>query len=298
MRNIFYILIFNFLYAQGVPAGTTIENKAFLNYKVGTEKFSLESNKVIDIVDQKIDMKIVCQESDSVIVGVGETQRAMAFKLVNRGNGKDSYSFTPIFDNSSDFEVENRMIYQDNGDGLFSSSSDSLVNELELDADENATLFFVSDIPPDALNVSINGLKVYSENYKELAYGESKRLDTYYALMAAKENALSDMCRYKVSNLALKLEKSATLSSDKLYKGSTIHYSLAVKVIGKGTLSNIVVEDNIPEGTVYIPNSLQLDGVNNGDFNGTAISMNLGEIIQEEENSDTKYLISFDVKVN
>ena len=298
MRNIFYILIFNFLYAQGVPAGTTIENKAFLNYKVGTEKFSLESNKVIDIVDQKIDMKIVCQESDSVIVGVGETQRAMAFKLVNRGNGKDSYSFTPIFDNSSDFEVENRMIYQDNGDGLFSSSSDSLVNELELDADENATLFFVSDIPPDALNVSINGLKVYSENYKELAYGESKRLDTYYVLMAAKENALSDMCRYKVSNLALKLEKSATLSSDKLYKGSTIHYSLAVKVIGKGTLSNIVVEDNIPEGTVYIPNSLQLDGVNNGDFNGTAISMNLGEIIQEEENSDTKYLISFDVKVN
>ena len=298
MRSIVYIFILNLLYAQGVPAGTAIENKAFLNYKVGTEKFSLQSNKIVDIVDQKIDMKIVCQESNPVVVGVGETQRAMAFKLVNRGNGKDSYSFTPIFDSSSDFEVENRMIYQDNGDGFFSVISDTLVDTVELNADENTTLFFVSDIPSNAIDVSANGVKVHSVIYKELLYGESKKLDTYYALMAAKDTALSDMCQYKVSNLALKLEKSATLSSDNLYKGSTIHYRLAVKVVGIGNLSNVIVEDSIPEGTAYVPNTLQLDGVNNGDFNGTAISMNLGEIVQERKSSDTKHLISFDVIVN
>jgi uncharacterized repeat protein (TIGR01451 family) len=115
--------------------------------------------------------------------------------------------------------------------------------------------------------------------------------------MASREESLSDACSYEVSNLAIELEKSATLSSDRVYVGSTIHYQIAVKVLGTGRVENVVVEDDIPKGTVYLDNSLKVDGQSFGDFNGTAIQANLGEIEQLSESSEPKHLITFDVKV-
>ena len=297
MRIILFILLLNVLNAQGIPAGTKIENQAQLNYSLGSANFTIASNKVIDIVDQKIDMKMICQESTPIIVGVAETKRALSFRLTNRGNGSDSYSFLEVNDASSDFEVQNRELYLDNGDGVFSVVNDTLVSDVNLSADESTTLFFVSDIPSDADGFSSNGIKVHSELQGNLLYGDSKNLGTYYAVMTAKEDALSDLCSYEVSHLAIDLEKTATLSSDKPYVGSTIHYSIAVKVIGTGKVEDIVVEDIIPDGTAYVPNTLQLDGVAFGDFNGTAIRIEVDEIEQVVASSDPRHTITFDVKI-
>jgi uncharacterized repeat protein (TIGR01451 family) len=292
----FFISIVQFSYAIGVPAGTKIVNVAHLEYKIDSVDFSATSNELIDIVDQKIDMKMVCQESKPVIVGVAEEKRAMRFMLSNTGNGLDRYQFSTIEGENSDFKVENAEVYMDNGDGVF-TLEDSLAKELNISADGNVTLFLVSDIPDDADKFSYNGIKASSTIQGSLAYGESKKLDNFYAVMVAKEDAKSALCAYEVSPLALKLEKTATLSSDKLYKGSTIHYAIGLKVIGEGTIENIVVKDNIPTGTVYIKDSLKLDGVTAGDFNGTAISVVLASITQTEESSDLKHQVTFDVRV-
>jgi len=297
MRIILFILLLNVLNAQGIPAGTKIENQAELNYSLGSANFTVSSNKVVDIVDQKIDMKMICQESTPIIVGVSETKRALSFRVTNRGNGSDSYSFLEVNDASSDFEVTNQELYVDNGDGVFSVVSDTPVNDVNLSADESAILFFVSDIPSDADGFSANGIKVYSELQGNLLYGDSKNLGTYHAVMTAKEDALSALCSYEVSHLAIDLEKKATLSSDKPYVGTTIHYSIAVKVIGTGVLENIVVSDNIPAGTAYVPNTLQLDGVAFGDFNGTAVHVDVGEINQAVASNDPQHTITFDVTI-
>jgi uncharacterized repeat protein (TIGR01451 family) len=291
-----FFSIVNFSYAVGVPSGTKIVNVAHLDYKVDSVSFSATSNRLVDIVDQKIDMKMVCQESRPVVVGVGEKKRAMSFMLSNTGNGTDRYSFSPIEGETLDFKVDNAEVYQDNGDGVF-SKEDSLATEVEVEADANVTLFLVSDIPDDAKKLSFNGIKVSSAIQGSLVYGESKKLDDFYAVMVAPEDAKSDVCAYEVSNLALKLEKTATLSSDKPYSGSIIHYKIAVKVIGEGVVESVVVKDNIPTGTTYIADSLKLDGVTAGDFNGTAISVALASIAQTKASSEPKHHVTFDVRI-
>ena len=285
------------LLSIGVDAGTKIENQAYMSYSLGSTNFTIASNKVVDIVDQKIDMTIVCQESAPVVVGVGETRRALTFHLTNRGNGSDSYSFLEVNDAGSNFEVENKDIYVDNGDGVFSIVNDTLANDLNLSADESATLFFVSDIPADADGASFNGIKVASTLQEGLLYGQSKNLGDYYAVMTAKEDALSDLCSYEVSHLAVELEKTATLSSDKPYVGTTIHYSIAVKVIGTGQIDDVVVNDTIPTGTAYVANTLELDGVAFGDFNGTSIHVEVGDINQAVASSEPQHTIKFDVQI-
>jgi len=292
----FFISIVHFSYAVGVPAGTEIVNVAHLDYQVDSISFTATSNTLVDIVDQKVDMQMVCQESKPVIVGVGEEKRAMSFMLNNTGNGADSYVFSTIEGETLDFKVDNVEVYIDNGDGVF-SLEDSLATEVDVSADANVTLFLVSDIPSDADKFSYNGIKASSTIQGSLVYGESKKLEDFYAVMTTQEDAKSDVCAYEVSPLALKLEKTATLSSDKLYSGSTIHYQIAVKVIGEGTIDNIVVKDNIPTGTTYIEDSLKLDGVTAGDFNGTAVSVVLASIVQTTASSDPKHQVTFDVRV-
>ena len=292
----FFISIVHFSYAVGVPAGTEIVNVAHLDYQVDSISFAATSNTLVDIVDQKVDMKMVCQESKSVVVGVGEKKRAMSFMLNNTGNGADKYVFSTIEGETLDFKVENAEVYIDNGDGVF-SPEDSLATEVDVSADGNVTLFLVSDIPADADKFSYNGIKASSTIQGSLVYGESKKLENFYAVMTTQETAKSDVCAYEVSPLALKLEKTATLSSDKLYSGSTIHYQIAVKVIGEGTIDNIMVKDNIPTGTTYIEDSLKLDGVTAGDFNGTAVSVVLASIVQTTASSDPKHQVTFDVRV-
>ena len=292
----FLLSVVQFSYAVGVPAGTEIVNVAQLDYKIDSVEFSVTSNRLVDIVDQKVDMQMVCQESKSVVVGVGEKRRAMRFMLNNTGNGKDSYVFSSIEGETLDFSVSNVEIYLDNGDGFF-SEEDKLATEIDLSADGNVTLFLVSDIPADADKFSYNGIKASSTIQGSLVYGESKKLDNFYAVMVAHEDARSDVCAYEVSHLALKLEKSATLSSDKVYSGTTIHYKIDVKLIGEGTVEDIVVNDNIPTGTVYIKDSLKLDGLTAGDFNGTAISVALASITQTTASSDSLHQVTFDVRV-
>ena len=294
---IIFLLIIQDLFSVGVSAGTEIKNIAYLNYKVDAVAFTATSNELIDIVDQKIDMQMTCNESDVVVVGVGESKRAMAFVLTNSGNGEDTYTFSTVEGNPLDFSVNNAEVYVDNGNGVFSIFEDSLATELSLASDANVSLFLVADIPADASNYSANGIKAQSTLQGSLLYGESKKLNNFYAVMATPEEAKSDFCTYEVSNLALTLEKSATFSSDKAYLGSTIHYKIDVNVLGEGTIEEIVLRDNIPTGTRYVPNSLKLDGVSFGDFNGTAIAVPLNPIIQTQNSNSLVHTVTFDVKI-
>jgi len=174
---------------------------------------------------------------------------------------------------------------------------DSLATEVTVVADGNVSLFLVSDIPNDATEQSSNGIEAISTLQGDLTYGESRKLTNYYAVVAMREEAKSDFCTYEVSPLALTLEKSASLSSDKVYKGTTIEYKIDVKVTGRGKLENIVVRDEIPNGAVYVPESLKLDGVLAGDFNGTAILVALNTIEQKSERTEPVHSITFEVNV-
>ena len=285
------------LFSVGISAGTEIKNIAYLDYVVDSISMKTRSNQLIDIVDQKLDMNMVCQEASSVIVEPEDVKVALNFRLTNSGNGEDTYYFTPIEDPSSNFSVSNIETYKDNGDGIFSIVDDSLVTEVKLLEDESALLFFVSNIPKDAQKISINGFKVDSLIQGELVYGEFRKLKNFYAVVATPEEAQSALCAYEVPSIVLELEKTSTLSSAELYKGTTIHYDIAVKAIGVGRLENVVVRDEIPTGTTYVKKSLKLDGTLVDGFNGESIAVEIDTIEQKKETTEVLHRVTFDVRV-
>jgi uncharacterized repeat protein (TIGR01451 family) len=217
--------------------------------------------------------------------------------LTNTGNGEDTYTFTAVEGDTLDFRVNNAEVYVDNGDGAFSSETDTLATEVTLASDTNVSLFLVSDMPENASNKSSNGIKANSIVQGSLLYGESKKMDKFYVVMVAHEDAQKDFCTYEVSNLALTLEKSAIFSSDKAFLGSTIHYKIEVNAVGEGTVEDVIVHDNIPRGTNYVTNSLKLDGVSSGDFNGSAIAVPLNPIVQTGQANNLVHTVTFDVKI-
>ena len=292
------VLFIEVSFTQGVLAGTKIKNIAYLKYSVSDQNYTAVSNQLIDTVDQRLDMQIVCQENENLIVGVNEKKRAFSFRMVNRGNGTDTYSLLSIGSNDSDFQVLNQEIYLDDGDNTFSSLSDTLITDINLSADANVTLFFVSDIPKDADKFSLNGIEAHSHLQGNLLYGESKTIGDYFVLRATQEEATSSLCTYEVSHLALELEKSSTLSSDKLYHRSVIHYTIALNVVGTGVIHDVVITDVIPEGTTYVSGTLQLDGERVDDAKSQEfVRINIGTITQVKESTDPKHIITFDVTV-
>jgi len=288
------------LWAQGVAAGTPIVNIAQLSYDMNGTSYTAQSNSVTDIVDQIISLDVVCQDTTPVAVQKGETQRALTLMLSNTGNGNDHYNLT--FDtNSSATDVSNRQIWLDDGDGIFNAASDTQINDLNLSADSNATLFFVSDIPANASwSTTSHGIRAESDIVPGTTPGDAVNLGSYFAVNGFEGGVDSALCTYSLIDLSLQLNKTATLSSPQLYIGTTIHYTITASVVGLGTLDNVVITDTIPAGTSYIANSLRLDStpLNNDPLYivGNTVTVPVGSMTQTTSIHPV-HTVEFDVVV-
>jgi len=302
-----YLLLSSFIWARGVPAGTSIVNVAQLTYLSSTGvEYNVTSNRVVDVVDQVIELDIACQLSKNVLVQKGEKKRALTFNLTNTGNGTDHFSLIPDT-NESSVGVINRYIYLDDGDGVFNAANDIQINDINLTADANVTLFFVSDIPSvfissptvSSWTTSSNGIEARSTIGGSGISGTGYTLSDYFAVDGYKGGVDRDYCTYELTQLSLKLIKSATLSSPKLFTGSTIHYKIETKILGMGTLNDVTIEDRIPVGTKYLNGTLTLDGILLNDavnISGGVISINVGDMVRNSS-SETKHILTFDVLV-
>ncbi|HFQ61039.1 MAG TPA: hypothetical protein ENK39_01905 [Epsilonproteobacteria bacterium] len=301
---VFFVMLCTLSFSKGVSAGTPIVNVAQLKYKINGSDFNSTSNTLVDLVDQIVDFDILCQDTSNVIVENGQTAVALTFQLSNVGNGTDKFTLLPETNATSDFSVSNPRLYIDsNGNGVFDISVDQQVNDVNLSEDVKATLFFVSDMPTATFpsgSLSANGMRITSDLASGLNYGESKNIGSYFVVNGIVSGSDKALCQYEMRSLELVLAKSATLSSDKLFTGTIIHYKIKVSALGVGTINNVVVHDTIPIGTSYVPNSLQLDGTNLSDsthLTGTTISVPIGDIVQSNSVQPTHF-VTFDVKVD
>ena len=164
---------------------------------------------------------------------------------------------------------------------------------------ETFHFFFVSEIPSNAKDESSNGILATSQKQGDLLYGEFKELDNYYVLSALEEGANQDFCTYKIPTIVLQLEKKATFSSKKLFKGTTIHYELILTVKGIGIATGITIDDTFPEGTVYVEGSLQLDGKSVKGASENGVSVAVDDIEKTKESSEPVFYhrVTFDVRV-
>lgn len=288
------------LWGKGVAAGTTITNTAKLSYKMNGSLILTQSNSNTITVDQVISLNMVCQNTTPVYVQKGETQRVLTLMLSNTGNGKDHYNLTTDT-NSSATDVSNRQIWLDDGDGIFNAASDTQIGDINLTADSNATLFFVSDIPANASwSDTHHGIRAESDIVSGTTPGSAVNLGSYYAVNGTDGGVESALCTYHLVDVSLQLDKNATLSSPHLYIGTTIHYTIRASVIGTGTLKDVSVTDAIPAGTTYVANSLKLDGtlLNNDALYvvGNSVVVYLGDMTQSTS-VHPEHLLEFDVVV-
>lgn len=272
-----------FTFGKGVPAGTKITNIAYLEYTIEQKRVTTQSNQLIDTVDQLIDMKLSCMESDTISVKAGDRDIPFRFLVANMGNGSDTLELSHILATNSDFTVENIRLYLDDGNNIF-DTKDRPITHLTLNADEIKTIFLVSNIPKNSQGVSSNGIELQSSTLSD----ENKALP--YEVVIA-NRATIDYCSCQTTPIWLELKKSAT------QKDNTIHYSIEAIAHGSGLLNNVVIRDPIPAGTHFVEGSLRLNKIKQGEFKDNAISVTIDQIDQRNEQKATN-IVEFDVTLN
>jgi len=302
MRVLFFSFIIVILVsAKGTLSGENIENTASIEYSLNGLDYKTQSNTDVFVVDKIVDIKLNWQDSTSVSVSSGEKDRVLTFNLANWGNSKDSITLTNIIDSAKSFSPEptNIRVFQDsNGNGVF-DKDDTIISRIDLDADSNTTLFIVSDIPDG--NQSINseafvGIKAVSTSKHSTNEDRADKVDVVVRIGEKSEFGI-----YKIRDCWLETSHSGELIGDDntTHTGSIIEYKIELSIGGSKEgkeISDINLTDTMPEKTVYIPNSLSLNGKSLKD--GEHIEDNIITINNLTLNSNNpQYVVKFRVQV-
>jgi len=293
-------------YAKGVLAGTAIANQADIEYTMGNIDHNATTNIDSFVVDRIVDLDISWQDTAPVDVAANEKDKVLTFLLTNLGNGDDTFSLTYEHNTTNSFTPppENIRVYFDaNGNGYFDLAGDIEVSDINISADENATLFIVSDIPDDnytAGELSHDVIAAKSESNATVGADRKNEID----IVVRKERD-KDTGEYIIREYDLKAVKKAVVhsSDNKVHTGTIITYSIDIYIDGNSTgksVENIEITDAIPDGTEYQAGSLLLDSTSltdvvDGDVgssDGVDVNVTIGTI-----DGDEHKIVSFDVQV-
>lgn len=307
--------------ASGTPAGSLISNRATARYTISGSNYSTDSNTNTIKVDEIINNTLIWQDaSQGVAVSQGQANQVLTMKLVNTGNGIDSYVLSANGSISGDsFDPTFVGIYLDtNGNGVYDPGVDQLyvpgTNDPTLAQDASLTFFVMNAIPSTGLVDRDKG-NVLAKAASKTGAGPAGTVllgagpGGTAAVIGLSGGASSAIGTYVVSASSVAVSKSAAVTDqyggNKPMSGATIRYSLAVTVTGSGIAMNVVITDLVPENTTYIPGTLKLNSTvlsdaadsDAGDAGGTTpgtVTVKLGNLTS----SSPAQTINFDVRIN
>jgi len=266
MKYIVIIIFFFNLstaFAKGVRAGTVIQNSAMLSFSLEEEEFIIKSNVAKSVVDQLIDVKVSWMDTRPMVVSLGERQRVLTYKVLNSGNGRDRYTLlAQELNYKSEFSLEEKRVYLDTNDNYRLDASDPQRKTVTLDEDREQLVFVVSKIG-DALTASSG-----SQNFVNLkalsrigGSGEKGKIyigrgiDGVDVVDGFSGGVSEDEGSYKLLIANVILNKDVSIDNDGI-----ITVSVLVTVGGEGSVKDVNIVDEIPNETIYVKNSLLLDG--------------------------------------
>ncbi|MCB1183329.1 DUF11 domain-containing protein [bacterium] len=264
-------------HATGTPAGTVIQSQATVTYVQDGNARTAVSNRLALPVHEVLDFTLAWADAADVAAYAGDLAVALTFRLQNTGNGRDTFHLTAISALAGDdFDPARAAIHFDSdGNGLFDpvrdDAYDAGVNDPELAADAELTVFLVGDVPVDATPGDRGRLK--------LAVGSAEGYGTPGTVVHGAGDDGTDAVIGPGGGFAeadgalqlvaaqVRLVKSATVASavgTSLAPGeadtsSVVTYTIDVTVSGTGTARDVVVTDPIPPGTTYRPGTLLLN---------------------------------------
>lgn len=281
-------------WADGTTAGTSISNKATVNYTIGTTpQTPINSNGDTDttfVVDRKVNVTMTA--GTAVAVNAGATQQMLTFEVTNSSNATLDFALSADNGTSDDGDIltSSIKIFVDDGDDAYDAGDVEQLTLGDLLADESRTVFVFVDIPAsagntDSLDVVLTASAIEPASppagknagdpvTADDAIADTATLQTVFADGAgasdnANEGDFSAAGTFTVSAPTIGVTKSFTVISDpvttamgganpKAIPGAVIQYCITVSNTGGGAAADVKVDDPIPGSTTYVDGSIRV----------------------------------------
>ena len=301
-------------YADGVSAGTLIENTATATYNDGDGPQTVDSNTVTVRVDELLDVTVTSLDSGPIGAQPGEA--ILTFEVTNQGNGPEAFNLTanPTVA-GNDFDTTITSIAVDtNGNGTYDPGVDDILTAPEttpvLAADEALRVFVIVEVPAGAVDGEASDVELTAEATTGTgAPGTTfagQGVDGGDAIVGSTGANGTATGALIVGITSVDLTKSVSLvdpfGGDSAVPGSIATFTIVANVAGSGSVDDLNVTDVIPDDTTYVAGSLALDGGNLTDASGddageasdaTGISVELGTVA-----GGTTHTVTFDVTID
>lgn len=283
--------------ADGVAAGTLIENTATATYDSAGSSRSVDSNTVTIRVDELLDVAVASLDSGPVTLS---SSAVLSFSVTNTGNGPESFVLTAqpaVTGNDFDAIVVN-LALDTNGNGVYDAGVDTIVangaTSPSIDADGAITVFVLVDAPSGISDAAASQLQLLgaastgtgAPGTVFAGAGEGGS-DAVVGSSGADDDALGSLI---ASQASVTLTKSAKITDpfggSEPVPGATITYTIVAKVTGSGSVAGLAVNDRYPAGTAYVPGTLRLGAAaltdasdsDAGSADATGIAVKLGTV--------------------
>ena len=300
--------------ADGVNAGTLIENTASATYEDGDGPQTATSNTVVVRVDELLDVTVTSLDSGPIGGAPGEA--VLTFEVTNQGNGPEAYTLTanPAVA-GNDFDTTVTAIAVDtNGNGTYDPGIDQILTAPEttqvLAADEALTVFVIVEVPAGAADGEASEVELTADAVTGTGTPGTvfagQGVDGGDAIVGSTSATASSSGTIVVGITTVDLTKSVVLADPfggtSAVPGSVATFTINATVAGTGSVDDLIVTDAIPAGTTYVANSLALDGAGLTDATGddageasdaSGISVDLGTVA-----GGTTRAITFDVTID
>lgn len=301
------------VHADGVGAGTLIENTATATYDAGDGQVTVPSNTVTLRVDELLDVAVTSLNSGPVAATSGTA--VLTFEVTNTGNGPEAFVLTAnpaVAGNDFDTTVDTIAV-DSNGNGVYDPGVDEVLTGPAttriLDADENLTVFVIVSVPGDVLDGEASDIDLLAEAVTGTGAPGTvfagRGVDGGDAIAGAggaDDNAIGSIL---IGITSVELIKSASVSDpfggSSAVPGSIVTYTITAAVSGSGSVADLVVTDTFPSGTTYGAGSLALDAAgltdasdaDAGEATASGISVNLGTVA-----GGTSHSVTFNVTID
>lgn len=300
-------------YAEGVAAGTPIENTALATFTFAGESRTVPSNTVIVTVDEILDVAV--SSLDAGNVALGNDDAVLTFLVTNNGNGPEAYEIEvdPLL-TGDDFDPDViKIAYDSNGNGTYDEGEDELLpsdaTTPEILADDSLRIFVIGGLTGnpnngDTANVglgatAITGTGASGTVFEGAGVGGSDAVVGTTTAFSETDGA------FVVASSSVSLTKAAEINDpfggDQPVPGAVVTYTLVASVDGSSSVEGLTITDPVPDDTTYSNGTLTLDGgllsdaddADEGTADANAISVILGTV-----SGGTSHTITFQVTID